>query len=39
MHEANFINGVIKGDFVIDKNKVKIIEFAGRLREAIFVKV
>ena len=31
VHEANFINGVIKGDFVIDKNKVKIIEFAGRL--------
>ena len=31
---ANFIgfeNGVIKGDFVINDNKIKIIEFAGRL--------
>ena len=29
--EIDFNSGVIKGDFVIHKNKVKIIEFAGRL--------
>tara|TARA_X000000950_G_scaffold289458_2_gene413716 strand:+ start:814 stop:2070 length:1257 start_codon:yes stop_codon:yes gene_type:complete len=27
----NFNNGVIKGDFVVNKDKIKIIEFAGRL--------